>query len=514
MSFKRASELNQYARAISRRKLIALTPAFVLALATAFAVWKTPAIYQASIILGSDSGGTGSTEEPLKVINERLRERPRLEKALGQCELNADPNREEPLSQTRLNLSANEISDSSGQRVVLSFRANDPGVAQCVVTELAKSLVVPGQAAPASVRDAESLRAQAAETLTTIRGLEHNNPWLLTQAVPPKATILPSAQPAHPPDLDLELESARDQRYKLEKQLADAEQRIAAQRQIVEQQKKTASLRDSPTYAVLVAKRTELQGQRDTLMNRQELTEKHPRVAAITDQINAINREIDELRQQDSASVRQSPEMRELNGLEAERKRLNLELELNAREIARRSASRESAVHNTVRSRPASRSTEPPEHSSIAESYSALKASYAKMSSQLLAAETATVKNEAQRIRFSIIEHPEPAVRVSRLHWSLILLASVFGLMLGMVVAVALEAPRLRSVQNRRDVEFYTQLPLLASIPRTVGPAERLAMKRAGAVRMAAGAVTAALATFVLAELMIAFDLLSIITKS
>src|SRR5262249_34956211 len=159
-------------------------------------------------------------------------------------------------------------------RIALSFRANDPRIVQCVVTELANSLVAISQTRQDYAGDAESLRAQVPDVVAAIRGLERNNPWLVTQGVPPQqASIRASAQPAHQPGLDLELESARDQRYKLEKQVADTEQRIAAQRQIVEQQKKTASLRDSPTYAVLVAKRTELQGQRDTLMNRQELTE-------------------------------------------------------------------------------------------------------------------------------------------------------------------------------------------------------------------------------------------------
>src|SRR5262249_43960824 len=158
----------------------------------------------------------------------------------------------------------------------------------------------------------------------------------------------------------------------------------------------------------------------------------------------------------------------------------------------------------TARSRPQSRSAQNPEYSVVAERYAALKAFYEKLSSQLLAPETASVKDDAQTVGFSISEPPQPAARVSRFHWSLIVVASLIGLILGIVLAVVLEKRRLRSVQNRLDVEFHTQLPLLASIPKTAGPAERLATRRAGALKLAAGAITAALATFVLAELMIA----------
>ena len=140
---------------------------------------------------------------------------------------------------------------------------------------------------------------------------------------------------------------------------------------MVEQQKKGSNLRDNPTYAALIARRTELEGQRDTLINRQELTEKHPRVAAIIDQIAAINRQIDELRQQDSQQANQSPEGRELRSLESERNRLKLELEITNRELARRST-----VATTVAPTPAPAPSRDSAASPAAQAYFGLKRSY------------------------------------------------------------------------------------------------------------------------------------------
>jgi hypothetical protein len=94
----------------------------------------------------------------------------------------------------------------------------------------------------------------------------------------------------------MNVESLKDQKYKLEQQIADSDKRIAAQRQIVESQKRTSVPRDNPTYALLISRRAELQGQRNNLLNRQELTDKHPRVLVITDQISAINNQLEELR--------------------------------------------------------------------------------------------------------------------------------------------------------------------------------------------------------------------------
>ena len=120
--------------------------------------------------------------------------------------------------------------------------------------------------------------------------------------------------------------------------LADVERRIIEQRQIVEQQRKGSALRDNPTYGAPIPKRTELQGQHAALINRQQLTDKHPRVLAISDQIQAINRQIEELRRQDSALVSQSPQARELATRRSERNRLKIELEITGRELVGRSS--------------------------------------------------------------------------------------------------------------------------------------------------------------------------------
>ena len=198
------------------------------------------------------------------------------------------------------------------------------------------------------------------------------------------------------------IESLKDRQYLIQQQMADIERRIASQRQIVEQQKKNSTLRDNPTYAVLIAKRTELQGQRDTLINRQELTDKHPRVTAIIDQIAAINRQIEELKQQDANQISQSPEARELMSLESERNRFKLELEINNREMARRSSAApvQSPPPTPVAAAPRSLAS-----TRLAEQYFALKRNYEEVTARLNDTESKrTTDGGAKPQQFRLLE--------------------------------------------------------------------------------------------------------------
>src|SRR5205085_5953715 len=176
-----------------------------------------------------------------------------------------------------------------------------------------------------------------------------------------------------------------------------------------------------------IARRTELQGQRDTLINRQELTEKHPRVAAIIDQIAAINRQIEELRQQDANHASQSPEGRELRSLESERNRLKLELEITNRELARRStvATAQPPAASPAASRDGAASP-------LARSYFGLKRSYEEALARLDGAEARSpaagpATSEAWRVAEAATAPQRP---VGPNRWLFVLAAFAAGLAL------------------------------------------------------------------------------------
>ncbi|HXU07457.1 MAG TPA: GNVR domain-containing protein, partial [Blastocatellia bacterium] len=291
-------------------------------------------------------------------------------------------------------------------------------------------------------------------------------------------------------------------------QLTDMERRIASQRQLVEQQKKSGSLRNNPTYAILISKRTELQGQRDTLMNRQDLTDKHPRVAAISDQITAIDRQIDELRQQDAGLVSQSPEARELASLESERNRLKLELEVTGRELARRSASQAD--------QPAATAPVPTRRdrndSTVIQDYLALKRNNNEAATDLQVAEAKTEGSQAFAVRI-LDDAGLPTQPAGPNRALLISLAAVFGLIVGFLFALIAESGRLKSLQDAYDVERFARLPLLASIPKTVTPRCRKRLLWIAAVKLTAFAALSGAATFALSQFFVASHIFDLVVK-
>ncbi|HKY05025.1 MAG TPA: hypothetical protein VJQ56_09050, partial [Blastocatellia bacterium] len=75
------------------------------------------------------------------------------------------------------------------------------------------------------------------------------------------------------------------------------------------------------------------------------------------------------------------------------------------------------------------------------------------------------------------------------------------------------ELRRFTSIQDVKDVEHYTRLPLLAAIPKTVTPVERDRAHTRARIRLAFGVVAAVVATFALTEILIVTDLFALFVK-
>ncbi len=293
--------------------------------------------------------------------------------------------------------------------------------------------------------------------------------------------------------------------------MADIDQRLVEQRRIVEQQKKGGALGNNPTYAILLAKRAELQGQRDNLINRQELTEKHPRVLLITDQIAAVDRQLADLRQQDAGTTSQSPEARELRALESERNRIRVELEVTNRAIARQAASPQSVARPA---QPAATDSGQREgvYGRLAQEYFATKRAHKEAIAALERAEAkrqpADSKPEAVRAleQANLPGSPSYPNR-GMLH----LIALAAGLALGACFAAAAESRRSRSLHDSADVERYTNLPMLVAIPKSVTPDDRKRASRRARLRFVIGTAAVAVAIFALTKFFVVFNLFALI---
>lgn len=520
MSSPRPRTLFDYLRAARRRQLVILATAIVFAAAALVAAKRLPNLYQSSAAITVEASANETAMDSahrLAAIQQRLTSRELLEPVITKCGLLNDSSAraDDVIAEMRAEIRVAEAASRAGQ-FNLAYRANDPDAAQKIVAALTTALVTDNaKAAPAASPEVETLRQRAIELSAELRQLEEKDPRLVTRKdAAPVSTPAPSPRSAQPSAdairaQQMTLESLKDRQYLIQQQLADVDQRIAAQKQIVEQQKKNSTLNNNPTYAALIARRTELQGQRDTLINRQELTDKHPRVAALIDQINAINRQIEELRAQDASQVSQSPEARELMALGSERHRLKLELEINNREMARRALPAPAVVQVTPAPRDSSASR-------FAAQYFSLKRSYEDVMTKLNSiAAKQPADGSAKVERFRLLDpaslSPQP---VWPNRWLLVLAALAAGLALGVCFALFAERRRFASLQDARDVDFYTRLPLLAAIPKTVTDEDQRDTARRAKLRLAFGALIAAGATCALAEILIVTNLFSLIAKN
>lgn len=522
MNSRRPRSLADYSRAARRRKLILVVPALVLAIATAITLRDLPNLYESTARMRFTSvktDGASDLSVHLREFREHLTSRDTLATLISKNNLSAESS-ESVISQMRGRIAVEPDASREAQpgAFTLSYRATDPETARKTTDEMADRLVTLSSKEPSSaLSEAEVVRKRATDIAIQLRGLEHKDPWLtgvrsdLSVTTPSLSSGSSQPSPEAIRAQQMTIDSLKDQQYKIHQQLADGDRRITAQRQIVEQQKKGSMLRDNPTYAVLIAKRAELQGQRDTLVNRQELTDKHPRVLAINDQIAAINRQIEELRQQDTALVSQSPEARELAALESERNRLNIDLEVSGRELVRRSANGLVQAATTEPS-PVRRSAAA---SKLAEQYLGLKRSHQEATSELQNAEARLQRADGTGLAQLRVLEPAtwPLRPVLPNRPLLISIAAAVGLALGAIFAFVAESRRFKSLRDARDVEYYTRLPLLAAIPRTATVSERRRARWRATARLALATATSVVATFALTKIFIAADIFALIIK-
>ncbi len=514
--------LTRYLGATRRHKALLLIPAIVLASASFIALKQVPDQFESSAVVAIKARPERLAPDERKIaIQQQLAADARLEELIATHNLYASDKENgtpinELIARARRSLKVSAKGGPESAAFTISFRAPEAAAARNITAALADSLVGAGALSDRPV-DVEPLRKRAMELLAELSALESKTPRLAeADSDSAAAQSTPQPRPAQPSNdwvraQQMTVESLKDQQYKIQQQIADVEGRLEAQRRLVEQQKGGSDLSDNPTYAVLISRRAELQGQRDTLINRQELTDKHPRVAAIVDQINAIDRQIEELRRQGAGLVGQTAEARELASLQSERNRLKLELEINNREIARRTSSALPAAATTSPSS-VTRPRRAPASPAVARQYAAVRRDYEDVMTRIREAEL--MASEATGEGYGLLEEASlPAGPVSPA-LSLIIAASFgAGLFVGLCLILAADRRRFKSLEDARDVEFYAGAPMLAAIPKSLTAEERNSAKVRANVRLAFALVLAAAATFALAQVFVFTDIIEIIAR-
>jgi len=519
----RQRKMSEYARIALKRKWMIILPTLAIGLAIGFVVFRLPDIYESStLIVVKPSTLPNSvvpmiTEETLtrelagisQVVTSRSSLQPLVEKYdLYKEERRRGEAMEVIIEEMRkgikveVNTSRNDITNAFN----ITYRGRDPKTTQAVAAELASKYVDEQTRGTANagasakqfieeqVRSAkDELDAIDNQRLAYLQQNMNNLPSQ-SQALVGRLTALHEEQKA----LIAEQGRLRDLAAAYRSQLGDITK--SYEQEIVLSAENTTDPKTTAAWAELVRRRSEYEGELQRLLT--QYTEKHPDVIATKKQLEDIKAQQDlmlndwkdriEDRKQKLTKLT-DPRLLTLRTnismVEGDMDRQGRLLEETNKQIADINA-RINAIPNAEVGLEA-----------LDRDYQTKKSNYDNLLLQqqkiVVGADAA---KEQQGGGIQVVDPanlPEKPVAPKRL----VLTAGGFGLgiALGMFLVLIVEVRRLFTIQTIEDAKHYTTLPVLASIPELMTPAEALAIPRRKNLALAGGVAATVVAVPMLA---------------
>jgi polysaccharide chain length determinant protein (PEP-CTERM system associated) len=519
----RPRKLGEYAHILRKRKWLILLPAIVIGLAIGYVVFRLPDMYESvTLIVVKPSTLPNSvvptiTEETLTreltSISQVVTSRSSLQPLMEKYDLYKEERlRGEPMEllidsmrkqiKVEVNTSRNDITNGFN----ITYRGRDPKTTQTVASELAskyvdeqtKSTINGGASAKQFIE--EQVR-QAKEELDTIDGqrLKYlqeniNNLPSQSQALVGRLTALHEGQKA----MIAELGRSRDLGAAYRTQLADITK--SYDQEIAMAAENTTDPKTTMAWANLANRRSELEAELQNLLTQYK--EKHPDVVAKKQQLESVKRDQDQMIAEWKTRIEERRQRlvqltdpriltlkTQITMVDSDMDRQQKLLSETNQQIADLDA-RINAIPNAEVGLEA-----------IDREYQTKKLNYDNLLAQqqkiVVGADAA---KDQQGGGIQVVDPanlPESPVAPKR--FMLTVAGFGIGLALGLLLAVAVEMRRLFTIQTAEDAKHYTSLPLLASIPQLMTPAEARAIPRRQKLAMAAGIAMAIVAVPALA---------------
>jgi len=273
------------------------------------------------------------------------------------------------------------------------------------------------------------------------------------------------------------IESLSERKFGLERQISEIKKQISDQEVSVRRSASTQSLISNPEYGALHVKKIDI----ESLIkeNAPSLTEKHPKMISLRAQLADINRKIERLETTaSSGGVSQviSPEYSELRSLQRELSRLNIDLEVVNHEMDQKS-------RNLVRIPNVDPSSIARQEGSMDIAIGTDYDRLVNFKNWLLDKRDELMKRSSGRRPdaplFRVVNKPNfPESPEAPNRLLLLLIAAGVSFMFGAAIVLAFEFPRLFSINDDRDIEYYLGTPILALIPESTTPVERARQQR------------------------------------
>jgi uncharacterized protein involved in exopolysaccharide biosynthesis len=363
------------------------------------------------------------------------------------------------------------------ESISISFRYADPTKTRDVVADLVGIFETANeQMKIEAATEAERIAAQTAEIEARLKqlGSQRDIDAMRINALT-SARNDASSQQNRREIVEASVEALSDKEYLLERQIEEQRKQIAEQEKTIKSLPSPNSATGTAAYGQLVAEKTTIEA--DIKVYSEQYTEKNPKMVQLRARLNEINRQIARLESGVAgAPAPVSQDVRELRVMQRELARLEADLDIVRRELSRKRV--------TLGKIPAGGALRPPERRASVGSSSAAtaaRAEYDRLYSRyniLIERQDNLLKLSGARgpaeTMFQVIDAPNlPHLPVAPNRMLLRLIALGLALGFGLIIALAVELPRMFMINDDRDIEYFLGAPVLALIPETLTPLER-----------------------------------------
>src|SRR5687767_9299698 len=519
----RPRKLGEYGRIALKRKWMIILPTLAIGLAIGYVVFRMPDIYESTTLIVVKSSTLPNsvvpmiTEETLtrelasltQVVTSRSSLQPLVEKydlykeerARGEAMEVIIDNMLEAIT-VKVNTSRNDITNAFN----ITYRGRDPKTTQAVARELASRYIdeqtIGTVNAGASAKQfmEEQVRAAKEEVdaidtqrLTYLQQNINNLPSQ-SQALVGRLSALTEQQKA----LVAEQGRLRDLAAAYRNQLGDISK--SHEQEIVLASEGATDPKTTGAWAQLVSRRSDYEGELQVLMTQYK--EKHPDIIAKKRQIEDIKSQQDQMMNEWKERIEERRQkLTKLTDPRLLTLRTNISMVEGDMDRHNRLLAETNRQIGELNARINAIPTAEVALQAIDREYETKKTNYDNLllqQSKIVVGADAAKEQQGGGIQVvDPANLPEKPVAPKRL----MLTAGGFGigLALGMLLVLIFEVRRLFTIQTVEDAKHYTNLPVLASIPELLTPAEAVAIPRRRSLALAAGIAAAVVAAPMLA---------------
>lgn len=507
MASFRVRQPAEYFRILWRRRYFVLVPFLLISATLGYSVYRLPNIYESKALIIVDPPKVSSdiVKPPVSVdISARLSaiksaaiSRSSLLTLIERFDLYKNLKKQgvptETIVQTMQDHIAVEISNmgSGYNAFTIAYQDRSPDVVQAVVHELTRQF---------SDENIAKTRGDAATAVTHLDNELKRVKQQLDDIIAQRTSYIvehPSVMQGATQSIVGEMTSLSQQILATQTQIGSLQNNLANYQQmlsLVKDREDEEPLIDndgSQTEGALRVKRAEVEANLQNL--RSIYTEKHPDVKTAQLQLDKINQEMEELAKKAEDKKKRIRENRKNSG---QSDNIQLQIDATKRDVARRQAELDKMNAEYAGLQAQLRSIPPlsAEMERIERDYGTLMKQHDELlTRKQQAAIGERLINDFNGETFRVQDPPNlPEAPIYPRRNFLYPLSLILGLLAGLVTAMAVEARSLFTIRDAKDVEHYTRLPLLVTVPEIITEPEaqrRRLLGLAAALTVAAGLV-------------------------